>query len=346
MIATLGPDELFGEMALSGSPLRSACARAHSDCELLVITHQALSEQLDQSTPLIRHLLKIAVARSRVSLSLLQPDGTAEHRHDEDLDHAPAVERLRVEHRLRDALRDGLLELHYQPLITLSDRRTAGFESLIRWRDDNGRWIPPDAFIGIAEDSGLIVQIGHWIIETAAAAVATMSDTERKPFCTVNLSPRQMDDPQLFATIQRAIQQHALQPGQLRLEITESMMLGNLQATEQLLAQCRALGCPLLVDDFGSGYSSLAYLHRLPVDAIKLDRSFTSALSEDARAVKIVGAIARLAADLDMYTVAEGIETSAQADICQKQGIRYGQGYLFSAALPLAQARLSLSASD
>ncbi len=343
-IAHLGRDELFGELALAGDHTRTASARAESATELLVVTHELLGEQLRRASPVLRHLLRVTLARSRDSLRQL--DGAAAPAAavlSADLEHADrdlAVRRLRTEHQLRDALRDQALELHFQPIVEISSARIAGFESLIRWRGADGHLIPPSDFIDVAEDSDLIVDIGHWIIDTAAAALQRMNQLPlpEHPFCSINLSPRQFSDPQLFPAIRDALQHYQLVPSQLRLEITESMVLGDLAATQALLQQCRALGCPLLVDDFGTGYSSLSYLHQLPVDAIKLDRSFITEITENPRAAKIVHALALLATDLDMYTVVEGIESEEQARVCGAQGIRYAQGYFFARPMPLEQA--------
>jgi EAL domain-containing protein (putative c-di-GMP-specific phosphodiesterase class I) len=343
LIARLGRDELFGELALAGDHTRTASARAQTPTELLAITHELLSEQMRRAPPVLRHLLRVTLARNRDSLrqldggsALTDPTLPESEHNDRDL----AVNRLRTEHLLRDALRNGALELHYQPIVEINSARIAGFESLIRWRGDDGRLIPPSEFIEVAEDSDLIVDIGHWIIDTAAAALQRMNQQPlpERPFCSINLSPRQFGDPQLFPAIRDALQRYQLVASQLRLEITESMVLGDLAATQALLHQCRALGCPLLVDDFGTGYSSLSYLHQLPVDAIKLDRSFITEITDNTRAAVIVRAIAMLANDLDMYTVVEGIESAEQARLCGAQGIRYAQGYHFARPMPLDQA--------
>lgn len=344
-IALLGADELFGEMALAGDHTRTASARAVGDTELLVVTHEMLAEQMARAAPVLRHLLRVTLARSRDSLRLLHhpagaapaaPAAAGEH-----ADRTLAAQRLRTEQQLRQALYAGELELHYQPIVELDGGRIAGFESLIRWHGKDGRLIPPSAFIGVAEDSELIVEIGRWIVDTVAAALVRMAAARpgaAAPFCSINLSPRQFDDPQLAAQIGDALARHALAPKRLRLEITESAVFGNLAAARQLLEQCRALGCPVLVDDFGTGYSALSYLHRLPIDAIKLDRSFIDELGASSGAAAIVQAMARLAADLGLYTVAEGIETAEQAAICAQHGVSYGQGFHFSRGVPLDAA--------
>lgn len=351
-IARLQAGDLFGEMALAGNHTRTACARALGDTELLVVSHELLNEQMARATPVLRHLLRVTLARSRDLLQRLQQSSTAEptpsarYTGSEHVDHELAVQRLRTEQALREALRDDGLQLHYQPIVDLASGAIAGFEALIRWYDPAGRPIPPSSFIGIAEDSGLIVEIGHWIIDTATAALEEMGGvrSDAPPFCSINLSPWQFDDPQLFPRIRDALLRHALDPRRLRLEITESAAFGDPDAVRRLLDQCRALGCALLVDDFGTGYSSLSYLHRLPIDAIKLDRSFIDDLDENRGAAAIVRAITGLAADLGMYTVAEGIETAAQSAACARYGVHYGQGYHFSRGVPLADALALLSA--
>ncbi len=358
VVARLGPDDLFGEMALVGDQTRTASARAIEPTDLIVITHGMLGEQMSRAAPVLRHLLRVTLNRCRDSLHWLQnsdadvqpatgPDANVPEAQDRDL----AITRLRTEQRLREALRQNELELHFQPIVRLESGRTAGFEALLRWRRPDGTLVPPGEFIWVAEDSDLIVEIGRWIIDEAAASLQrfnkarAFADDER-PFCSINLSPRQFEDPGLFSAIASALQRHDLQARQLRLEITESMILTNFEAARALLERCRALGCPLLIDDFGTGYSSLSYLYQLPVDALKLDRAFVIDAEDEPRAAVVIGVIAELAAQLGMYSVIEGIESQSQLEICRQRGVDYGQGYLFSKPLPFDAAMAVLRNGD
>jgi len=343
-IARLEADDLFGEMALAGDQTRTACARALVETELLVITHDMLDAQLARASPMLRHLLRVTLSRGRDALSMLHApagDDSAEVLPQSGGDDRElAVGRLRLERQLHQALQDGELALHYQPIVELGSGRIAGFEALIRWYGRDGMPISPASFIGVAEESELIVRIGHWIIDTATAALAQMNDglPSTAPFCSINLSPRQFDDPELVPRIADALARHDLDPRRLRLEITESVAVDNFGKVRSLLERCRALGCLLMIDDFGTGYSALSYLHRLPADGLKLDREFVADISDSPGAATIIGAITRLASDLGMYTVAEGIETAVQSALCAQHGVRYGQGFHFSRGVPLADA--------
>ncbi|MES0872557.1 EAL domain-containing protein [Sinimarinibacterium thermocellulolyticum] len=354
VLALLGADDLFGELALIGDQTRTACARAATATRLSVITHDLLHDQLERAAPLLRHLLRVTLARCRSNLRMI---GDGENPAPTSI--APATEpgsvgslaltRLRLERAIAEAIEREELELFYQPIVRLGGGHVVGFEALARWRRSDGTLVPPGEFIWVLEDSKLILEFGRWVIRKAAADLRKL-DAHHQPirvddeplFCSVNLSVRQFGDPELLPVLRAALADHALQAGQLRLEITESGLLNNLNAALELIEQCRALGCRVVVDDFGTGYSSLWYLHSLPVDGLKLDRAFLQDSTRSDRGLRIVRAVGRLAADLDMSAIAEGIETPEQAAICHDLGLDYGQGYYFGRAVPLAQAQALL----
>lgn len=349
VLARLGPDEIFGEMALAGDQTRTASAAAISATVLSVLTHERLAERLAQADPLLRHLLRVTLARSRDSLRRINGAArTTEVAPRADLedsaqDRSAALTRLRMEQEIERALEQGEFQLHYQPITRLANNQVAGFESLIRWIKPDGSKVPPDRFVGVAEESGFIVPLGHWIIRKACAGLRRLESVPRyagaeAPFVNINLSIRQFRDPDLFQVLQTAMAAEGLHPERIKLEITESMVMGNLEAALALLQRCKAIGCKLAVDDFGTGYSSLSYLHKFPVDVLKLDRSFLRDMAQSERAAKIVRAVAGMASDLGMETVVEGVETAEQAAACHRAGIHYAQGFHYSAALPLEDA--------
>lgn len=362
VLAQLGPDDLFGEMALVGDQARSASARAVGPTVLTAITHDMLSDHLERATPLLRHLLRVTIARCRDALRMVGGinDGTmraiaisgiSASEHDTPADRDLAIRRLRMEKALAEAMRLGQLELFYQPIVRLDGGTIAGFEALVRWRRDDGTLVPPGEFIWVLEDSNLILEFGRWTIRAAAEGLRKLQSTYQQTqvdddplFCTVNLSVRQFGDAELFDSIQNTLRDTGLLAEQLRLEITESAVLNNLTAAVDLLVKCRSLGCKLIVDDFGTGYSSLSYLHRLPVHGLKLDQSFVQDAAMSERGRSIIRAIGRLAEDIDMYTVMEGIETAEQAAWCQDIGLRFGQGYFFGRPSPLKAAAAMLAA--
>lgn len=354
-LAQLGVDEIFGEMALAGDQTRTASVMATEATVVLVITHEYLSERLNHADPMLRHRLRVTMARCRDSLTLARGEKTlttvAEVVPGEQTldDRNVALKRLRIEQSLESALDNNEFQLHYQPIIRLSDSTVAGFEALIRWfRPGVGR-IPPNEFIWVAEESGLIIKMGHWIIRTACEAINRMEAVHRirNPdapplFITINLSIRQFSDPDLFTVLEDALKTNWLAARRVKLEITESLVMNNMDAALTLLNRCKAMGCQLAVDDFGTGYSSLSYLHKFPMDTLKLDRAFVKDIATSEPGMKIVRAVSGLANDLGMETVAEGIETAEQADICHKIGIGYAQGFHYSAALPLKEAGIYL----
>ena len=356
VLARLGPDDILGEMALVGDQRRNASAVAAEPTTLAVITHEYLAERLSHADPMLRHLLRVTTSRYRESLQRREggarvPDAAIDSGAEPINDRTLALKRLRIEQDLERALDQNEFRLFYQPIIRLSDNTVAGFEALIRWfRPGIGR-IPPGDFIGVAEESGLIVKMGHWIIKTACADINRLETAQREArpgmpplFITVNLSIRQFSDPELFSTIHEALRTQLLEPHRVKLEITESMVMSNMDAALELLNQCKALGAKLAVDDFGTGYSSLAYLHRFPMDTLKLDRSFIKDMAQNDTSMKIVRAVAQLATELGMDTVCEGVETADQAATCLKIGINYAQGFHYSPALPVDEAIAYLQA--
>ena len=341
VVARLGAEEIFGEMALFGEGLRSAGARAAEPTTLTMVTHDYLSEHLHSASPMLRHLLRTVAGRCRELLTgnaAGARSGAAALQDDEDRRQAHA--RVHAEQELTLALEQGQLQLHYQPIVRLSDGRLAGFEALLRWQHPQRGMVSPAEFVPLAEESGLINPIGRWIVDRACADLAQL-ETERPDlqlFMSINLSSRQFDDPQLLPAIDRALSRHAVEPSRIKLEITESLLLQKLDQGLSLLQDCRARGLRISLDDFGTGYSSLSYLHRLPIDTLKLDRSFVLQLDVNAAGGKIVAAVIHLAHQLDLDVIVEGLETKQQIDTLRMLGADLGQGFHFSRAVTLAAA--------
>jgi diguanylate cyclase (GGDEF)-like protein len=247
---------------------------------------------------------------------------------------AAAHERLTIEGSLRQALERGEFVLHYQPVVRLASGEISSVEALVRWRHPEEGLVLPGRFIGPAEQNGLIVPIGAWVLQEACAQAARWQAAGLRPLrVAVNLSARQFRKPGLVDTIQQALRAAALHPQWLTLEITESLLMENPAAGGAVLEALRALGASMALDDFGTGYSPLAYLKHFPLDVIKIDRSFVRDIPADADDAAIVKATIGLASSLGMLTTAEGVETPEQLAFLQEQGCRYGQGFLFSPAL-------------
>jgi len=232
---------------------------------------------------------------------------------------------------LRHAVSRGELRLFLQPLIDVASETKTGYEALLRWQHPQRGLVPPDQFIPIAEETGLIVPIGEWVIREAFAEAARWSGDET---IAINLSPIQFSSPNLLPVVVNALAESGLDPARVEFEITEGVLLNNSEANTDVLCRMQALGLKIALDDFGTGYASLNYLLTFPFDKIKIDRSFVAGLAtrEDSRA--IVGSVIALANQLGMCTLAEGVEEREQLDMLRDQGCRMVQGWLFGKALP------------
>jgi EAL domain-containing protein (putative c-di-GMP-specific phosphodiesterase class I) len=245
-----------------------------------------------------------------------------------------ALQKLELEARLRRALERGELRLHYQPLMHLTTQAVNDVEALVRWQTQDGKLVSPAEFIPLAEETGLIVSIGQWVLETACQQVRQWQAQGLELRVAVNLSARQFQDEGLVDSVRQALRQAGLGGRQLKLEITESVVMHNAERASQTLAELKALGVGVAVDDFGTGYSSLAYLRRFPIDQLKVDRSFVQDATVHPDSAAIVHSIIGLARNLRMQTVAEGVETEEQRAFLQAAGCDLMQGYLFSRPLP------------
>lgn len=258
----------------------------------------------------------------------------------DDTLHAAAVARLKLESDLRRSLERNELLLHYQPIIDLSTRELFGFEALVRWNRE-GKLVSPGEFIPVAEDTGIIVPIGAWVLDEACRQLGEWQKSDpkmRQAQMSVNLSRRQLADPDLVAHVQQALERSGIEPGRLKLEITESVMMENSDAGRQVLLKLKGLGVGLYMDDFGTGYSSLSCLHRLPLDGLKIDQSFMRGAGGRRDSIAVLHAIVGLARNLGMKVVAEGVELAEQVALLQALECDYMQGYYFSKPLPPAAA--------
>jgi EAL domain-containing protein (putative c-di-GMP-specific phosphodiesterase class I) len=257
-----------------------------------------------------------------------------------------ARERLAIESDLRRAATNGDFEVHYQPIVLLESGRCVGFESLIRWNRD-GKPVSPATFIPMAEELGLVEPIGEWVLQQACKTLADWQERlgDAAPdYITVNVSGRQLMQPNFPRLVERAVEKAGIKnPSDLRLEITETALMENPNTVAGMLNELREFGVKIYLDDFGTGYCSLSYLHKLPVDVLKVDRSFVRGLGQADRP-QIVESILALARTINARVVAEGIETEIQARELERLGCTHAQGFLFSRPLPLAAAEEMLKA--
>jgi diguanylate cyclase (GGDEF)-like protein len=256
------------------------------------------------------------------------------HFYDDDL-HSDARERQQLEQDLRDAIDAGALELHYQPQVHTTTEKITGFEALLRWKHPKHGYLSPAKFVPVAEETGLVAEIGEWALRKACSDLAGWPHAVR---VAVNVSPLQFANPELPAIVARAIADSGIDPGRLELEITESVFLGEDISTEAMFSALKDVGVRLALDDFGTGYSSLGYLKKAPFDKIKIDQSFVrGATIEGSRNGAIISSIVSLAEALGMETTAEGVETLDELDLVRLLGCSHVQGYIYEKSLTSAE---------
>src|SRR5271155_3797713 len=231
---------------------------------------------------------------------------------------------------LRDALRKNEFFLAYQPTFALSDMSPTGVEALIRWNHPVRGIVPPDEFIPLAEETGLITEIGRWVLKHACSQGAAWREAGYAIGMAVNVSARQLDDDQLIADVEAALSDSGLAPEALTIEITETTLMRNVEETARRLVAIKELGVRIAIDDFGTGYSSLAHLQRFPVDALKIDRSFITGLSKNKEGEKLIHTLVQLGKALSIETFAEGIEQEQQLSQLRHEHCDSGQGFFFA----------------
>jgi EAL domain-containing protein (putative c-di-GMP-specific phosphodiesterase class I) len=250
---------------------------------------------------------------------------------------AEALKRITLENNLRRALEREEFEVFYQPKVNVKNGQIGGMEALVRWRHPELGLVSPSEFIPLAEDTGLIEQLGEWILRTACIQCNEWQKNGAKPFyISVNLSPRQFQQPNLLKVITDIIQKTGVDSDCLVLELTESSIMKNAESAIETLSELKKMGIKIAIDDFGTGYSSLGYLKRLPIDILKIDRSFVCDVTTDADDAALVMAIITLAHNLGLKVIAEGVETEEQLRFLRLLRCDDWQGYLSSEPMPAA----------
>jgi diguanylate cyclase (GGDEF)-like protein/PAS domain S-box-containing protein len=256
------------------------------------------------------------------------------------------LERMHTEHALHRALERHELRLFYQPVVEIGGSAAVGVEALLRWQHPEHGLMPPNRFIPVAEESGLIIPIGAWVMHEACRQLRMwQAGRVGGPggAVEVNLSARQIDHPEIVATVERILEETGLPPANLTLEITESALMNDAASALRVLRALKELGCTLAIDDFGTGYSSLSHLQRFPLDILKIDKSFVDELGEDHGGAEIVAAVVKLAHALGLQVIAEGVETEEQLDALTRLDCDFAQGYLFSRPLPAHELAVDFS---
>lgn len=344
LLRNLGEGEIFGEIALVDNLPRTATATSAESTVLVAINSQLFLNKLKQSDPLLSHLLGVVVSRFRVGSSgqkqLSSPEtyGVASFR-----DYV--INNIKISQDLSEAIERKEFVAHYQPIVHLSDGSLAGFEALIRWNHRHHGMVGPSQFIGLAESTGLIVPLTGLMAAQALKSLPIFQETmnrhhpgNKELFMSINLSAGQLLEPAELEEIIQIVDQSGINPQRIKVEVTESMMMEDADAAIGAMSRLKAKGLMLAVDDFGTGYSSLSYLERMPIDNLKIDRSFVIAMRHQVNAQRIARAIAALAHELGMDCIAEGVEDVSDERALQALGCKYGQGYHYAKPMDDEQA--------
>lgn len=352
-IGTRGPGALIGEMAMVDDKPRTATVRALEDCDVLEITREDFARRVEGADPVLRMVLRIVTNRYRdmigrtATIPFVPATPAAEAAEAaETSDREKAVSAIRIQNELKRALDRGELLLFYQPIIDVQKMRIAGFEALMRWEHPVNGMMSPGVFIPAAEESGLITAMSRVALETACDAALALQAAAAKDligeaplFVGVNFSVKDFSAGKLFEYLHATMQEKHVDPQQIHLEVTETLLMEEPEAARAELEQCREIGLNVSIDDFGSGYSSLSYLHYFPIDTLKIDQSFIRTLSKQPESRVLVKSIIGLARNLGMKVIAEGVETRQDAADLREMGCDYIQGYWFSKPLPFAAAK-------
>jgi EAL domain-containing protein (putative c-di-GMP-specific phosphodiesterase class I) len=335
-ISLMGKGEMFGEVALIDRQPRTATARAVEDTVLVPVTRKLVEGLLEKSDPILHHLLLVILERFRNKQ--WSSAGTAacaevslDQSHFRSALQEEATRKLSLAHGIARALTHEEFQLHYQPICHLSDGSIAGFEALLRWQHPTHGLMPPMDFLWLAEQTGSIRELGLWTLERAcrdwpALRQYTCGDA---PFVSVNLSATQLTSESLVEDVREIVARHGMAAAELKLELTETVMVEHPETALRILNQLTGLGCSLALDDYGTGYSGLDHLQRYPIATLKVDRAFTAPMLESAQSLEIVRSSIALAHSLGMNVVAEGIETGAVRDRLLELGCDFGQGWYF-----------------
>jgi EAL domain-containing protein (putative c-di-GMP-specific phosphodiesterase class I) len=329
VLSRLRAGDLLGEMGVFDGAPRSATATAVTDCVLLPIDRNQISERLQKADPIIRALLEGQVRRYRGAIQAIRGVEAREQVEPDTPIGADAGDKFRLEAHLREALANDGLDVRYQAIRHVSSGSIAGYEALVRWNHPDRGPISPMQFVGLAEESELIVALGEYVFDTACRAVRSLQDAgvSPLPFIAVNVSARQLEHPGLIERVVARVEAAAVPRGSLKVEITESQQLdhGLVGAAIDL---CHRHGIGVALDDFGTGYAHLSQMHALSFDTLKVDQAFSKSMLDNPRAMAIVEAIVHMARALGAEVVVEGIETEAMLDALRRLNCDYAQGWL------------------
>lgn len=341
-LKTLGPGEIFGEMSMIDNSLRSASCRAVTEVSLVTVTQAQLTDRLQSPDPIVRLMMRAFMDRLREQnnsgrgvIALLRP--AAETAADE-VEKKKALERLSLENKITAGLEADQFIPYYQPIHDLRSGGIVGCEALIRWHTTDGKVVSPAVFIDVLEESSMILNVGKRIIEKCLYDLKRLNEDLLLPnnfFVSINISGRQFADPGFVDHLESARAHYGVLASQVKLEVTERIMTEGTAAISTL-QKCSDLGYKIAIDDFGTGFSSLQYLASMPLNDLKVDRSFVVQMTTHEKPLSIVKTLIFLANLLNLGLIAEGVETTEQRNLLRMLGVQMGQGYLFAKPMPYA----------
>ncbi|MBP7480187.1 MAG: EAL domain-containing protein [Spirochaetaceae bacterium] len=258
------------------------------------------------------------------------------------------LKRLNLETKLNEAMLNGSFKLYYQPQVDITTNKLRGFEALLRWYDDEIGWISPDQFIPLAEESRLVIPLGDWVMDTACATLRNWIDTYNfEGIMSINVSPIQLKKPSFIYDLDETIKKYSLDPRKIEIEVTEGVLIENMEETVRLLQDVKNLGVGISLDDFGTGYSSLSYLQILPLTTLKIDKSFIANItSKNSVEAEITDSIISLVTKMGLDTIAEGVENAEQLGVLQQINCRNTQGFLMGKPMPVDICEKMLSGDE
>jgi EAL domain-containing protein (putative c-di-GMP-specific phosphodiesterase class I) len=338
VLSRLRAGDILGEMGVFDGAPRSATATALTDCVLLPIDRNQISERLDKVDPIIRALLEGQIRRYRGAIQAIRGVEARDPTEPDTPTGASAGDKFRLEAQLREALANEGLDVRFQPIARVATGRIAGYEALVRWNHPDHGPVSPLKFVGLAEESQLIVALGEYVFDTACQAVRSLQDAgvPEPPFIAVNVSARQLEHPGLIERVVARVEAAKVPRGSLKVEITESQQLDH-ALVGAAIELCHQHGIGVALDDFGTGYAHLSQMHALSFDTLKIDQAFSKGMLDNPRAMAIVEAIVHMARALGAEVVVEGIETEEMLQALHRLGCDYAQGYLIGRPQTLAE---------
>ncbi len=338
-----GEGTIIGEMAIVDEAPRTATVKALKDCKMLEITREDFAQRLKTTDPVIQMISQVILTRYRDTLTRAEilrdsenhpPPEAIERRYTAQTD---VVESVKIANEFKAALENGDLELHYQPIVDLGKGGVLGFEALMRWTHKENGFISPGVFIPIAEKSGIIVEASKWALSESCAALSRIEKAlgQAKPlYMSVNFSSHDFAEPDFVDNLMKTIKTSKIKPNQIKLEITERLLIQQPDNAKATLQACRDQGVGIAIDDFGTGYSSLSYLYYFPIEILKIDQSFVRAMYKEDRSLELVKSIVGLGKNMGLTIVAEGVEHIEEARLLQEMGCDSAQGYYFAKPMP------------